>query len=84
VHAVTRPPHDRPLITTAHATLILPTLECCVVAEAVLRLGHADGQLVKAHRREALQDREATQQTVGVGGTTAKQNRSTDCKLQHE
>jgi hypothetical protein len=24
-------------------------LECCAMAEAVLRLGHADRQLVKAH-----------------------------------
>lgn len=31
------------------------TLECCVMAEAVLRLGHADRQLVKAHGSEALQ-----------------------------
>jgi hypothetical protein len=41
-------------------TLLL-TLECCVMAEAVLRLGHADRQLVKAHRSEALQANTSTQ-----------------------
>jgi hypothetical protein len=39
-----------------------PTLECCVVAEAVLRLGHADGQLVKAHGSEALRAAQQWQQ----------------------
>ena len=41
------------------------TLKCGIVAEAVLRLGHADGQLVKAHARIPVQ---CGQEKCGQGG----------------